>query len=312
MIGFGAALPARVLTSVELGEPLGLTEDWIVERTGVRSRRVLGATESLGELVAEASTRALAAAGRTADEVDHFVVATTTPDDFMPAQAMSAGELAGINPGALVGDFVAACNGFAGAVVQAAAMIEAGRARLAVVCGAEALSRAIDYDDPKTAPLFGDGAGAVVLAPVTATAGIGPAVTGFEYRREALYADRPTSLIRMRGREVFVNAVQRMSDSTIAALELAGRRVDDVGLLVLHQANARIVTAVCERIGLDESRAVVNIEDVGNTSAASIPLALAAEFEAGRLADDGLMVIAAFGGGFAWTAFTVAYEGVSP
>lgn len=313
LLGFGSALPAAAVTSGEIGARFDLTEEWIVERTGIRSRRVLEPGGRLGDLIAAATRDALDAAGQSLADVDLMLVATGTPDDYMPAQAIQVAETLGLPERVLAGDFSAACNGFASATVYAASMIESGRADLAVVCGAEALSRIIDYEDPRSAPLFGDGAAAVVVGPAAPGAGgVGPAITGHDYNRAALYADREERLIKMNGRVVYVNAVERLTVATMAALEAVGATPADLDLLVAHQANLRILEAVGERLGLRHDQVSVAIEDVGNTSAASIPIALAHEYRRGRLAVGGLMVIAGFGGGFTWTAFAVEYPGVSP
>lgn len=314
MLGFGNAQPSKVLTSEEIGERLGLTADWIIDRTGVRERRVLDLEkdETLNQLCVKAAEDALAVAGRDASDVDLVIVATITPDNVFPAQAVAVADAIGADPGAVVYDLAAACTGFVTALGQAAAAVETGRSRLALVLGADALSRIIPWDDPKSAPLFGDAAGAVVVGPVE-SGGIGPLIGGFDYQHRILHIDRADgNVIRMRGRETYTNAVARMSEITLKALESIGKTIDDMALLVAHQANVRIVDALGEKLGLREDQVSIQIADVGNTSAASVPVALRREYEAGRLADGGLIVMAGFGGGFAYSAITCELEGIAP
>ncbi|MFT4048769.1 MAG: beta-ketoacyl-ACP synthase 3 [Solirubrobacterales bacterium] len=314
MLGYGCAQPSKVVSSEEVAARYDLTKDWIVERTGVESRRVLDPekNESLLDLVAASSRDALAVAGRDASEVDLVVVATITPDNVFPAQAVSLAEAVGVPQRAVVYDLSAACTGFVTALGQAAAAIETGRSRLALVVGGDALSRITPYDDPKSAPLFGDAAGAVVVGPV-GRGGIGALIGGYDHQHRILYADPDDGdVIRMRGRETYTHAVARMSEVILESLEARGKTLDDVALLVPHQANIRIVQAVGEKLGIDNSRVSAQIADVGNTSAASIPVALRREYEAGRLADGGLIAMAGFGGGFVYSAITAEIEGIAP
>jgi 3-oxoacyl-[acyl-carrier-protein] synthase-3 len=314
MLGFGAAQPSKVVSSAEVAARYDLTADWIIERTGVEERRVLDldAGESLTGLVAAASRDALEVAGRSAAEVDLVIVATITPDNLFPAQSVALADAIGVPGTATVFDLSAACTGFVTALGQAAAAIESSRSNLVLVVGADALSRVTPHDDPKSAPLFGDAAGAVVVGPVD-HGGIGPLVGGYDHQYRILYAERDDgNVIRMRGRETYSNAVARMSEVILGALDARGIGLDDVALLVPHQANIRIVQAVGEKLGIDEARVSVQIADVGNTSAASIPVALRREYEAGRLADGGVIAMAGFGGGFVYSAITAEIEGIAP
>lgn len=314
MLGYGCAQPSKVVTSEEIAARYDLTADWIIERTGVKSRRVLDPDkeESLLGLTLEAGRDALQVAGRRAEELDTVIVATITPDNLFPAQAVALADALGVPGRAVVFDLSAACTGFVTALGHAAAAIEAGRSELALVVGGDALSRITPYDDPKSAPLFGDAAGAVVVGPVD-KGGIGPLVGGFDHQHRILYSEREDgNVIRMRGRETYSNAVARMSEVVLEALEAAGKTLDDVALLVPHQANIRIVQAVGEKLGIEDARVSTQIADVGNTSAASIPVALRREYEAGRLADGGLIVMVGFGGGFAYSAITCEIEGIKP
>ncbi len=314
LLGYGCAQPGKLLTSEEVGARYDLTAEWIIERTGVESRRVLDleAGETLAKLIGEAARDAVAVAGIDAAEIDQVIVATITPDELFPAQAVVAASEIGASKDALVYDLSAACTGFVTGLAQAAAGIESGRSRYALVVGADALSRITPHDDPKGAPLFGDAAGAVVVGPVE-HGGIGPSIGGHDHQHRILYADREDdNVIRMRGRETYSNAVARMSEVILAALEARGATIDDVALLVPHQANVRIVHAVGEKLGIGLDRVSVQIADVGNTSAASIPVALRREYDAGRLAEGGLIAMAGFGGGFAYSAITAEIEGIAP
>lgn len=314
ILGYGAKQPSKVVSSEEIGARYDLTADWIIERTGVESRRILDldAGESLGGLIADSARDALAVAGRSASEIDLVIVATITPDNVLPAQSVAIAEAIGVPERAVVYDLSAACTGFVTALGQAAGAIESGRSELALVVGADALSRITPFDDPKSAPLFGDAAGAVVVGPVEG-GGIGPIVGGYDHQYRILYSERDDgNVIRMRGRETYAHAVARMSEVILASLEARGATLDDVTLLVPHQANVRIVQAVGEKLGIDPDRVSVQIADVGNTSAASIPVALRREYEAGRLADGGLLAMAGFGGGFVYSAITAEIEGIAP
>jgi 3-oxoacyl-[acyl-carrier-protein] synthase-3 len=314
MLGYGCAQPSKVVTSAELGANYDLSAEWIIERTGVESRRVLDLEkgETLTELIASSCRDALAVAGRSAEEVDMVIVATITPDNIIPAQSVALADAIGVPERAVVYDLSAACTGFVTALAQAAAAVESHRSQLALVIGAEALSRITPFDDPKSAPLFGDAAGAVVVGPVE-RGGLGPIVGGFDHQYRILYMERDdNNLIRMRGRETYTNAVARMSEVILESLAARGATLDDVALLVPHQANIRIVHAVGEKLGIGADRVSAQIADVGNTSAASIPVALRREYEAGRLADGGLIAMAGFGGGFIYSAITAEIEGIAP
>lgn len=314
MLGYGAAQPSKVVTSEEIGARYDLSADWIIERTGVESRRVLDLEkgENLLGLVASAARDALAVAGRSAEEVDMVVVATITPDNVFPAQSVALADEIGVPQRAVIYDLSAACTGFVTALGQAAAAVETGRSQLALVVGGEALSRITPFDDPKSAPLFGDAAGAVVVGPVE-HGGIGPLVGGYDHQYRILYSERDDgNVIRMRGRETYSNAVARMSEVILESLAARGATLDDVALLVPHQANIRIVNAVGEKLGIGPDRVSAQIADVGNSSAASIPVALRREYDAGRLKDGGLIAMAGFGGGFVYSAITCEIDGIAP
>lgn len=302
--GVGAAQGGRAVTSAELGERYGLTEDWIVDRTGVRERRWLAEGQTLADLVDSAARDALEMAGVKPTDIELVLVATVSPDDQLPAQSVVAANRLGIPETAVTADVNAACTGFVTALSNAAAMVESGRIRAALVCGADALSRVIDYDDPKSAPLFGDGAGAVVVTRAQEGQGwIGPVTGGHDEQRPALYMNiEEKNVIKMRGRDVYAAAVQRIGEATRLIVEEAGLTLDELDLLVAHQANIRIIEAVGEKLGLREDQVMLAIEDVGNTSAASIPIALTRAAASGRLEQGARTVLVGFGGGFVWSA----------
>jgi 3-oxoacyl-[acyl-carrier-protein] synthase III len=297
--GLGAAVPERVVANAPIAERLGVEEDWIVSRTGIRERRWLRDDETLADLATAAAERALGSA--TADLV---IVATTSPDDLIPALAP---EIAG-RVGATAGfDVNAACTGFLTAIALAAGQIESGRAESVLVIGAERLSAMLDPADKGTAAIFADGAGAMLLTAMAGGSSLAPVVLRSEAQRDLLYATRESGRIAMAGQDVFRHAVTRMTEATHAALERAGTVHDDIDLFVYHQANSRIVRAVGQRLGLDPARVVDCIETYGNVSAASLPLALATARDQGRLFPGARVLLSAFGAGFVWGAVVLEW-----
>jgi 3-oxoacyl-[acyl-carrier-protein] synthase-3 len=294
--GWGVALPDTAVTNAELEARLDTSDRWITERTGIRERRIGGTT---GQLAAAAARQALTAAGATPASVDLLVLATSTPDQQLPATASTVQEALGLRCGAF--DVNAACSGFVYALVAGAGMSMVGARRVLVV-GADVMSRVTDQDDRSTAVLFGDGAGAVVLDAVE-----GPGqLLGWDLGsdgslRHLLQAD-VGGYVRMEGKEVFRRAVRVMVDSSEMALRQAGLTIDDVDLLVPHQANTRIITAACERLGIPVERAAMVLHRTGNTSAASIPLALGDAVDAGRVAKGDIVLLVGFGAGMTWAS----------
>lgn len=308
LFGVGAALPEEVVTNADLERRLDTDDAWILRRTGIRERRRLDAGEPLAALAASACARALVDAGRDASEVDHVIVSTITPDRLTPGLAPEVALRIGAD-GAGAVDLNAACAGFLYGLDHAAALVESGRARTVLVCGAEALSRITDHDDRSTAVLFGDGAGAVVVGGGELELGIGGCVLGADGTgADLLYAEREQPLLRMAGAEVYRHAVRRMVQATTTALARAGITVGDVDLFVAHQANARIIEAAAAELGLDPDRVVVNVDEVANTSSASIPLALAQAEREGRLQPGMTVAMAAFGAGFVWGAGVASWK----
>jgi 3-oxoacyl-[acyl-carrier-protein] synthase-3 len=304
--GLGTALPPTVVASDEVAARIDVPAGWIERRTGIRARRHAAAGDSLVDLAAAAARNALASAEVRADAVDLVLVATVSQDEVMPNAAPQVAHVIGA-AGAGAVDVGAACTGFVSALDLGAATIEAGRADTVLVIGAEIMSRHVDHRDRSTAGLFGDGAGAVVLA-----AGedglVGTSVLGSDGAAAPfIRVPRASGLIEMDGHETFQRAVTTLSEVTLAALAENGLTTKDVDLFVLHQANGRILAAVAETLGIDRARMLDVIADIGNTSAASIPLALAAARDRGLLAAGDRVLLAAVGAGFTWGATVVTW-----
>src|SRR5947209_7243233 len=304
------ALPAQRVTTAELAGRLGVNEDWIVSRTGVRERPVAGPDERLSDYAARAGTEALERAGVDPVEVDLVIVATMTQDELTPNSApLVAHAIGAEHAGAF--DIGAACTAFLSGIAIAAGQIETGRSRWALVVGADFITRVVNWEDKKTAPLFGDAAGAVVVGPAGDGRGaIGPIVLGSDGGgAEAIVIQHTDRKLHMDGPEVYRHAVARMAESTLAAVERAGLELDDIDLFVYHQANARITKALGERLGLAPERVVDCIENLGNSSAATLPLALAVAERDGRLKPGTPVLLGAFGGGFTWGAGVIEWPG---
>ncbi|HEV7751931.1 MAG TPA: beta-ketoacyl-ACP synthase 3 [Baekduia sp.] len=308
LFGVGAALPEREIDNQHFEDRLDTNDAWIVRRTGIRTRRWLDEGAPLAPLAAEACAAALADAGRTADEVDQVIVTTITPDRITPGLAPEVTRLIGAHGAAAV-DVNAACAGFLYGLDQAAALVETGRARVVLVCGAEALSRLTDHEDRGTAVLFGDGAGAVVVAAGELDRGVSRFVLGCDPEQgDLLYADNEDRKLRMEGREVYRHAVARMTEATTEALAGCGLGVDDLDLFVAHQANSRIIESAANELGVPHEKLAINVDRVANTSSASIPLALAQAERDGLLKPGATVALAAFGAGFVWGAGIVSWK----
>jgi len=301
----GVALPERVIENAPIAERLGVDEEWIVSRTGIRQRHALGPSQRLSKLAAEAGYVALDRAQLDPADIDLLLVATTSKDELTPdAAPLVAAELGAHRAGAI--DVGAACTGFISALALARGQIEAASAERVLVIGADALVRYLDPDDKRTAALFGDGAGAVVVAAREPPGRIArPVLRADGTQAGLIYATHEERKIRMQGQETFRDAVRRLSEVTEEALTSAQTPLEDVDLFVYHQANRRILRAVGERLGLSEARVVDCIERYGNTSAASIPLALANAEDEGRLSEGSRLLLAAFGAGFTWGGVVV-------
>ncbi len=304
LAGLGVALPETIVPNAPIAARLGVQEGWIVQRTGIRERRAAAPGDRLADLATVAGARALAAADVLPSEVDLVLVATMSNDELTPgASPRVAAALGADGAGAI--DLNAACNGFVSALAMGCAQVESGRAATVLVIGADLMTRLTDPDDRTTAALFGDGAGAVVLRGV-ADGRIGPVVLGSDgANAELIRADREEGLMRMQGHETFRHAVERMCDVSLAAAAAAGLELADIDLFVYHQANARILRAIGARLMLAPEEMVDCIGRYGNTSAATIPLALEEAQLAGRLPGGAKVLLAAFGAGLTWGATVV-------
>lgn len=318
--GWGSYAPAAVLTNADLERIVDTNDEWIVTRTGIRERRVAAAHETTASMAAVAGARAIAVAGLDPDDVDLILVATLTPDYWMPSTAALVKEAIG-NRKAAAMDVAAACSGFVYAYSTATAYVTSGLARHVLVIGAELLTRFLDYTDRSTCILFGDGAGAVVVSASDEP----PVPHGIELTTEpqgaymiwlpaggskspssAETVARGEHFIRMEGRETYRFATKTLASSALAAIERAGLHPDDIDLVIPHQANIRILEAVAKGLGFPMERIFVNLERYGNTSAASVPLALAEAVDSGRVKAGDRIVFVAFGAGF--TSGAVAME----
>ncbi len=308
IVSIGAAAPDSVVGNAPIAERLGVAERWIETRTGVRERRVALPGKRVYEYAAEAGRRALSAAGQGAEELDLVLVATMSHEQLTPsASALVAAELGAVRAGAL--DVGAACTGFIGALDVAVGQIESGRARDALVIGADLMHALTNPDDRGTAGLFGDGAGAAVVRATEAPGLIGPILLGADGSNADLIECARDGLIRMKGPDTFRLAVDRLSELTLSAVEAAGRELGDVDLFAYHQANSRIIAAVGERLELPGDRVIDCVPRYGNTSAGSIPIALAEADAAGMLRNGASALLAAFGGGLTWGATIVEWGG---
>ena len=311
--GVGSALPKRRVDNAELAEQVDTSDQWIVERTGIRSRYIAAEGETTATLATDAARAALADAGIEASEIDLIVLATATPDQTFPSSATKVQAALGIND-CVAFDVHAVCTGFLYALTVADAMIRAGSGRTALVIGAETFSRILDWEDRTTCVLFGDGAGALVLRAEDGDRGILATKLHADGRHnDLLFVDGGPSTtgtvgkLRMKGREVFRHAVVNLADVLKEVLSAAGLGPDDVDWVVPHQANARILDATAKKLNLPREKVVVTVDRHANTSAASVPLALDAAVKDGRIKRGDIVVLEAMGGGFTWGAAVLRY-----
>ncbi len=318
----GVAVPARVVTNDELAKTLDTSNDWIVERTGIRERRIAGPDETVASLSRDASELALARAGITAKDLDTIVLATASPDRLLPATACDLHALLGADNAAAF-DIDAACPGYVYALAIAEGFIASGQSENVLVVGAEKLSTITDWQDRSTAILFGDGAGASVVRRAQGTErGILSTFLKSDGRLAPLLyrpgggSNDPISdrvvcershYMKMAGREVFKSAVLAMAEACDEALRRAGVSVEEIDLLVPHQANIRIIEATAKHAGIPMSKVMVNVDRYGNTSSASIPLALDQAVAEGRVKPGSLLMLVAFGAGFTWGSTVVRW-----
>lgn len=309
--GFGAALPKRVVTNLELESKVDTSDEWIVQRTGIRQRHIAGEGETTASLGEGAARAALDNAGLTPDDLDLIILATSTPDNTFPATAVNIQDRLGMRHGAAF-DLQAVCSGFVYAVTTADAYIRCGLAKRVLVIGSETFSRILDWTDRTTCVLFGDGAGAIILEAqegegTNADRGVLTAQLRSDgAHRDKLYVDGGPSTtgtvghLKMEGREVFKHAVGMITDVIEAAFEATGTTAEDLDWLVPHQANRRIIDGSAKKLGIPLDKVVVTVDLHGNTSAASIPLALSVAAGDGRIKKGDLVLLEAMGGGFTW------------
>ena len=309
--GVGAYLPARVVTNDDLAKFVDTSDEWIVERSGIRQRHFAADGELTSDMALKAAEAALVHAQMDAQDIDLIVMATTTPDNTFPASATTVQAALGIHHGAAF-DIQAVCSGFVYAVSVADNFLKAGQFKNALVIGAETFSRLLDFEDRTTCVLFGDGAGAIVLSASEGEGGVADrgVLTAHLHsdgrHKEKLYVDGgPSSTqsvghVRMIGRDVFRHAVVNIADVINEALEATGLTIADIDWFVPHQANKRILDGTAKRIGLPEEKVVMTVGEHGNTSAASVPLALDKAVKDGRIKRGDLVLLEAMGGGFTW------------
>lgn len=313
MLGCGGYLPENILTNDALSRIVDTSDEWITERTGIKARHIAADGELTSDIGLAAAIQALERAEVDAQDIDLIVLATSTPDNTFPATAVTIQAGLGINHGAAF-DLQAVCSGFVFALATADNFLKSGQHKRALVIGAETFSRILDWGDRSTCVLFGDGGGAVVLeAQKLNGAATQPGILGSVLRSDGRHKDKlfvdggPSSTgtvghLRMHGREVFRHAVTNISDVIKETLEVTGHSAADIDWFVPHQANQRILDGTARKIGLDREKIVITVDIHGNTSAASIPLALNTAYEDGRLQEGNLILMEAMGGGFTWGA----------
>ncbi len=316
--GVGSALPKRIMTNADMAKIVDTSDEWIVERTGIRARHIAGEGETTRSLAVEAARKALDNANLSADQIDLIIVATSTPDNTFPATATLVQADLGMTKG-MAFDVQAVCSGFIYAMTTADAMIRAGQAKTVLVIGSETFSRILDWTDRGTCVLFGDGAGACILTAVegngtVADQGILASKLHSDGRyHNKLYVDggpsttKTVGLLRMEGREVFKHAVTNLASVVGEVTTLAGISASEIDWLVPHQANRRILEGTAKKLGIPEARVVITVDKHGNTSAASIPLAFDEAVRDGRIKRGQLVLMEAMGGGFTWGAVLLRY-----
>ena len=310
VLGCGSYLPQRLLSNADLAKMVDTSDEWIVQRTGIRARHVAAPGELTSDIALEAARAALKDAGREAADIDLIVLATSTPDNTFPASAVSVQAGLGITHGAAF-DLQAVCSGFVYGIATADGLLKSGNFKRALVIGAETFSRILDWTDRGTCVLFGDGGGAVVLEAQPAAEAAGRGILTCQLRSDGRYKSKlyvdggPSSTgtvghLRMEGREVFRHAVGMITDVVENALAATGYSVADIDWFVPHQANKRIIDSSAQKLGIHPSKVVCTVADHGNTSAASIPLALSVARRDGRIKTGDLVMLEAMGGGFTW------------
>ena len=313
VLGVGSALPKRKVTNEELAKQVDTSDEWIVERTGIRNRYVAGDGETTASLATDAARKALQSSNVEASDIDLIVLATATPDQTFPSSATKVQAALGISD-CIAFDVHAVCTGFLYALSIADSMLRSGNANKALVIGAETFSRILDWEDRATCVLFGDGAGALILSAEESESGVLATKLHADGRHnDLLFVDGGPSTtgtvgkLRMKGREVFRHAVVNLANVLNEVLEDAGLTAADVDWVVPHQANARILDATARKLGLPAEKVVVTVDQHANTSAASVPLALDVAVRDGRIKRGDIVVLEAMGGGFTWGAAALRY-----
>ncbi len=315
IIGCGSYLPEGVMTNDDLARIIDTSNEWIEQRTGIKARHIAGKKETTSDMATRAARRALEKAGLEGKDIDAIFLATTTPDQTFPATAVTVQDNLGMGDKGFAFDIQAVCSGFIYALATADNFVKSGQINRALVIGAERFSSLLDWTDRTTCVLFGDGAGAVILEADDAAKGtkkdrgiLSTHLHSEGAHRGQLYVDggpattQTTGHVRMNGREVFRHAVTRMGEVVVEALKSNDLEGKDIQWLVPHQANKRIIDATAQKLGLPPERVVITVEQHGNTSAASIPLALCTAVEDGRIRSGDLILMEAMGGGFTWGA----------
>jgi 3-oxoacyl-[acyl-carrier-protein] synthase-3 len=317
VLGCGSYLPKRILTNEELAQKVDTSDAWIAQRTGIRERHIAADGELTSDIAIAAARAALKDAGIEPESIDLIVLATSTPDQTFPATAVSVQAALGIHHGAAF-DLQAVCSGFVYALATADGLLKSGAFKRALVIGAETFSRILDWNDRGTCVLFGDGGGALVLEAQDAAEAGGRGILTTQLRSDGRYRDKlyvdggPSSTgtvghLRMEGREVFRHAVTNITEVVEETLKVAGIQASDVDWFVPHQANKRIIDGSAHKLGVDASKVVTTVDKHGNTSAASIPLALAVARADGRIGKGDLVLLEAMGGGFTWGAVLIRW-----
>ena len=315
--GLGTCVPAQIMTNDDLAQFVDTSDEWIVERTGIRERRIATAEEALSDIALPAARAALADAGVGGSDIDLLIVATVTPDMMFPTTSAILADVLGADSAGAY-DLLAGCTGFMYAIVQAYGLLASGVARRALVVGGDVLSKILDWSDRSTVVLFGDGAGAVVMERVERGGFLGFELGADGAGGEHLWLpgsgsrhfDDPESFVRMNGREVFRFATRVLVSSGQAVLERCGKTVADVDVYVPHQANKRIIDHAVAKLGIPTDRTVVNVQRYGNTSSGSIPLALADARSDGRLRNGRLVLMTGMGAGLTWGSALIEWNAV--
>jgi 3-oxoacyl-[acyl-carrier-protein] synthase-3 len=321
IIGMGHSYPEGILTNADLEKIVDTSDEWITTRTGIKQRHKAAENEYTSQFGTRAALQALERAGLRPEDIDIIVCATTTPDQIMPSTgALIQAQIGAVNAAGM--DVFAACSGFLYGLTMVESMIKTGQIRYALVIGAEVLTKYVDYTDRGTCVIFGDGAGAAVLGPVGEGKGILSTKIRSDGRyEESLYArgggtkfgtshetiDNRMHYFTMKGNEIFKLAVRSMSDISLEMLEKAGRSIEEVAMIIPHQANQRITDAVAQRLGVPDDKVYSNIAQTGNTSSASIPIALDECLQSGKIKEGDLVLLTAFGGGVTWGASVVQF-----